>query len=208
MHRPVGAIPVKANPQYAEIRVALEKSGTPIGLNDLLIAAHCLLHKALIPRGIFKKELTERKFKPMIRLVSAKSFINSILHAVLMLSVILVYGGGATAIEMEHEHSDAHAELSSSSPHHHHHHHDDDNDGSDHHDRGDHPDEGEEPPEEGDSSPHRHSHVLAIDMHAVSTQAKVPFPKMAFRTGRKRVPFGELCPDGPYFELSKPPQLG
>lgn len=140
----------------------------------------------------------------MFALVSVKGFINSILHVVLTLSVIVVYGGGATAIEMEHEHSDAHAEVSSGSSHHHHHH----DDGSDHHDRGDNPDDGEEPTDEGDSSPHRHSHVLTIDTHAVPSPAKVPFSKMAFRTSGKRVPSGELCPDGPYFELSKPPQLG
>ena len=31
-----------ADPRYAEIRVALERAGTPIGGNDLLIAAHAL----------------------------------------------------------------------------------------------------------------------------------------------------------------------
>ena len=126
-----------------------------------------------------------------------------------MLSIGVVYGRGTAVIEIEHEHSNAPAGISSSSSHHdhdHHHHHEDS--GSDHHDRGDNPDDGEEPTDEGDSSPHRHSHVLTIDTHAVPSPAKVPFPKMALRTGGKRVPFGELCPDGPYYELSKPPQLG
>ena len=38
----VQAWPVDASTSYATIRVALERAGTPIGANDLLIAAHAL----------------------------------------------------------------------------------------------------------------------------------------------------------------------
>jgi hypothetical protein len=152
-----------------------------------------------------QKRFDDEGIQTYVSHVLVKGFINSILHVVLTLSIIVVYGGGATAVEMEHEHSDAHAPESSGSSHHHHHH---DDDGSDHHHREHHDDDSEEPSEEDDSSPHRHSHVLSIDMHAVPSPAKVPFAKMAFGNSGKRVLFGELCPDGPYYELSKPPQLG
>lgn len=39
---PVLALPVDAGQQYGEIRAALERKGTPIGGNDLWIAAHAL----------------------------------------------------------------------------------------------------------------------------------------------------------------------
>ena len=38
---PVLSLESPVDEHYAEIRVALEKSGNPIGPNDLLIAAHC-----------------------------------------------------------------------------------------------------------------------------------------------------------------------
>jgi len=38
---PVLSVEAPVDEHYAEIRVALEKSGNPIGPNDLLIAAHC-----------------------------------------------------------------------------------------------------------------------------------------------------------------------
>ncbi|MFT6864076.1 MAG: hypothetical protein ACJAVK_002638 [Akkermansiaceae bacterium] len=133
--------------------------------------------------------------------------INNILHVVLMLSIGVVYGRGTTVIEIEHEHSNAPAGIFSGSSHHDHHHHHEDS-GSDHHDRGDNPDDGEEPTQEDDSSPHRHSHVLTIDTHAVPSPVKVPFSKVAFRSSKKRFPEKELCPDSPYYALSKPPQLG
>ncbi|HRH86844.1 MAG TPA: type II toxin-antitoxin system VapC family toxin [Rubrivivax sp.] len=42
--REVGVLemPVSAGPHYGELRAALQKSGTPIGNNDLWIAAHAL----------------------------------------------------------------------------------------------------------------------------------------------------------------------
>lgn len=39
---PVLPLPLEAAPRYGEIRAHLEKSGTPIGANDLWIAAHAL----------------------------------------------------------------------------------------------------------------------------------------------------------------------
>ncbi len=38
---PVLSLEAPVDEHYAEIRVALEKAGNPIGPNDLLIAAHC-----------------------------------------------------------------------------------------------------------------------------------------------------------------------
>jgi tRNA(fMet)-specific endonuclease VapC len=39
---PVLALDTPADLRYAELRCALERAGTPIGANDLLIAAHAL----------------------------------------------------------------------------------------------------------------------------------------------------------------------
>jgi tRNA(fMet)-specific endonuclease VapC len=40
-----------ADQKYAEIRTRLERAGTPIGGNDLLIAAHAIAHELVVVTG-------------------------------------------------------------------------------------------------------------------------------------------------------------
>ena len=40
-----------ADQKYAEIRARLERTGTPIGGNDLLIAAHAIAHELVVVTG-------------------------------------------------------------------------------------------------------------------------------------------------------------
>jgi len=140
--------------------------------------------------------------------VSIRAAIEAILQTVLTLSVVVVYGvGSIAAVEIEHDHGDSHPVESTEAPHEHHHHDHDDHHHDDHN-GGEDDRDGETPDDEENSSSHHHSHVVSFDTQVATNFANLlPFEVGGFSNARL-VPEKDLCPDGPFYELSKPPQLG
>lgn len=133
--------------------------------------------------------------------MSFRAVIEAMLQTVLTLSVVVVYGvGSGAAVEIEHDHGDSHLVESIEAPHEHHHH--DDHKGGEN-DRG-----GETPDDEGNPTSHHHSHVISFDTQVATNLVNLlPFEVGGF-SNERLVPEKDLCPDGPFYELSKPPQLG
>ena len=149
--------------------------------------------------------LTTKCFVMMVPPVSIRTAIEAVLQAVLTLSVVVVYGvGSVAAVEYEHDHGDFHPAESTEAPHEHHHH---DHDGHDHNDGEDERD-GEAPDDEGNQSSHHHSHVLSFDTQVETNFVKLLVSAIGVFSNERVVFEGDLCPDGPFYELSKPPQLG
>jgi ABC-type nickel/cobalt efflux system permease component RcnA len=136
--------------------------------------------------------------------MSIRTTIEILLQTVLTISVVLVYGvGSVAAIEIEHDHGDLPA--ASSDSHHHHHHDDHDHDS----DNGENDDSGDElPGEEGESTSHRHSHVVSFDTQVATSFVNILTSTAGGFSNERLVPEEDLRPDSPYYELSKPPQLG
>lgn len=137
--------------------------------------------------------------------MSIRTTIEILLQTVLTISVVLVYGvGSVAAIEIEHDHGDL--PTASSDSHHHHHHHDDHDHDSD---NGENDDSGDElPGEEGESTSHRHSHVVSFDTQVATSFVNILTSTAGGFSNERLVPEEDLRPDSPYYELSKPPQLG
>ena len=136
--------------------------------------------------------------------MSIRTTIEILLQTVLTISVVLVYGvGSVAAIEIEHDHGDL--PTASSDSHHHHHHDDHDHDS----DNGENDDSGDElPGEEGESTSHRHSHVVSFDTQVATSFVNILTSTAGGFSNERLVPEEDLRPDSPYYELSKPPQLG
>ena len=136
--------------------------------------------------------------------MSIRTTIEILLQTVLTISVVLVYGvGSVAAIEIEHDHGDLPA--ASSDSHHHHHHDDHDHDS----DNGENDDSGDElPGEQGESTSHRHSHVVSFDTQVATSFVNILTSTAGGFSNERLVPEEDLRPDSPYYELSKPPQLG
>ncbi|MEJ6581453.1 MAG: hypothetical protein QNL33_08675 [Akkermansiaceae bacterium] len=135
--------------------------------------------------------------------MSIRTTIEILLQTVLTISVVLVYGvGSVAAIEIEHDHGDLPA-ASSDSHHHHHDDHDHDSDNGENDDSGD-----ELPGEEGESTSHRHSHVVSFDTQVATSFVNILTSTAGGFSNERLVPEEDLRPDSPYYELSKPPQLG
>ena len=139
--------------------------------------------------------------------VSIRPAIEALLQTVLTFSIIVVYGVGSVAgVEFEHDHGDSHSVKSTKAPdeHHHHHgshhHHDDHHGGED--DKG-----GEAPDDEEDSTSHHHSHVISFDTQVATNLVNLLPSDVGEFSNERLVPEKDLCPDGPFYELSKPPQL-
>jgi ABC-type nickel/cobalt efflux system permease component RcnA len=140
--------------------------------------------------------------------VSIRAAIEALLQTVLTLSIVVVYGvGSVAAVEFEHDHGDSHSVESTEAPNEHHH----DHDGHHHHDdhNGDEDDKGgETPDDEGNSTSHHHSHIVSFDTQVATNLVNLlPIGALGFSIERL-APEKDLCPDGPFYELSKPPQLG
>lgn len=133
------------------------------------------------------------------------SSINSFFNACLVLSVLFVYGFGPVAVvEVEHEHEEPQvlAFLENHDRHDH-----------DHHDHGgdEHPsDEGGDDNSSEDHSPHshRHSHFVSFDLPTAFGSATFPVLKRLKCFMERLDTESVLCPDGPFYDLLKPPQLG
>lgn len=131
-----------------------------------------------------------------------RAAIGGILQSILTLSVVFVYGvGPIAAIEVEHSHEDSGAPAS----HEHHHHY---NDGEEGHHGGNNDGSDEQPNKDEDSSSHRHSHFLSFDTHVAYSPPNIQSPKVMVFANERLIPEVALCPDGPFYDLSKPPQLG
>ncbi len=120
-----------------------------------------------------------------------------VLHSLLAISVTMVYVVGLQfTVEFEHSHhvhgDHGHSHVADSSEHDHHHHHD--------------------PAPSDDESrdtPHRHSHSVTVGMDMPSAPAV--HLEMGLDSWTRHDYFqrgSEPCPDGPCFDLIKPPQLG
>lgn len=125
------------------------------------------------------------------------------LHSLLVISVTFVYVlGSHVTVELHHSH-EAVAE-------HAHHHADDDAGHGIHSHEHEWPPASEEPEDEDrDGDPHHHSHVVALgtDVPFIATS----FPQVqgvSWTSIGPVMPDPALCPEGPYFALIKPPQLG
>ena len=154
------------------------------------------------------KNLTTKPFVMSVPPVSIRAVIETMLQTVLTLSIVVVYGvGSVAAVEFEHDHGDSHPVESTEAPHEHHHHdhddhhHDDHNGGED--DRG-----GETPDDEENSSSHHHSHVVSFDTQVATNFVNLLASTVGSFSNERIIPEKDLCPDGPFYELSKPPQLG
>jgi hypothetical protein len=136
--------------------------------------------------------------------VKGHSIIHKFLGGMLMFAVVLVYGVGPVLVaEVEH----------------HHHSDDDHHDHSrlglvvDHHDDDSHHEPVNSPSEEQgdeDDSPARssHSHVVFLGADAPVTSPDFAATDLPAHRGRMLdIPAGEGYPDGPSFDLEKPPQL-
>lgn len=139
--------------------------------------------------------------------MSFRIAIEALLKTILTLSVVVVYGVGSVAgVEFEHDHGASHSVESSEVPTHHDHdhhgHHHDDHDGGED-DKG-----GETPIDEGNSTSHQHSHVVPFDTQVATSFLNLLASTVGGFSNERLVPEKDLCPDGPFYELSKPPQLG
>jgi hypothetical protein len=141
--------------------------------------------------------------------------IKSAFHSLLIFSVVLTYGiGGAAAFEIKHghahdeghEHSPPEPTEEKSADHHHHH-------GEEHsHEVEEEPEPVEDSSgqdEEPGSSPHPHPHS-----HVFSLDTQFSFPDLEFSNlgslgwnPSRFLPENENCPAGPFYELTKPPQV-
>lgn len=139
--------------------------------------------------------------------VSIRSTIEAFFKTVLTLSVVVVYGVGSVAgVEFEHDHGDSQPLDSTESSHEHHHHDHDDH----HHDApngGEDNRGGEAPDQEGGSSSHHHSHVVSFDTQVTTNFVDLLTSTVGGFSIERLVAEANLCPDGPFYELSKPPQL-
>ena len=114
--------------------------------------------------------------------------------AVFLIALTYVIGGHF-AFEFEHSHPGHHS--------HHHDHHDHDHEhGHEHESPSD--DHGD-----GSKDPNQHSHYIVLGVSLVSPlvdeNTLCLSPVIGFRNGFAE---SDRCPDGPYFEPVKPPQLG
>ncbi|MDA0766396.1 MAG: hypothetical protein O3A87_02005 [Verrucomicrobia bacterium] len=130
---------------------------------------------------------------------------RGILNSILVIATLMVYVVGArNLIEFEHSHQTdsghghQHAEPEEVSSHHSHdHHHDSLPPSEDPHDG------------EHNGDPHDHSHVLAFGSDAPFTSPNLPrMPGASWANEAYSLPDPDRCPEGPYFALIKPPQLG
>jgi hypothetical protein len=143
--------------------------------------------------------------------------IRSVFHSLLIFSVVFTYGiGGAAAFEIKHghahgeghEHASAEVTEEDSAEESEHHHH-----GEDHSHKSEEPndpDEDSNDEEEGSEDsphPHPHSHAFSLDTH-------FSFPNHGFSNlgalawnSSRFLPENENCPEGPFYELMKPPQV-
>ncbi len=140
--------------------------------------------------------------------MSIRRSVEALLQTVLSLSIVVVYGvGSVAAIEFEHDHGDCHSVESTEAPNDHHH----DHDGHHHHDdhNGDEGDRGGEAPDgKEDSTSHHHSHLISFDTQFATDLVNLLPSEVGEFSNERLVPEKDLCPDGPFYELSKPPQLG
>ena len=130
--------------------------------------------------------------------------IHRLTGVLLMAAVLVVYGiGTALVIKVEHHHHAGH-------DHHDHsdwdliaHHHGDDS----HHHPEEGPIDGRDDGEDG-SSRSSHSHFVFLGVDApVSPVGFGPEDLLPHISGEYEAAAEELCPDGPSFDLIKPPQL-
>jgi hypothetical protein len=129
--------------------------------------------------------------------------IRSVLHVLLTISIILVYGGGSVvAAEVEHSHD--HAHLHENVENHH-----GDHDHGHHHEPVDSPaeDQGEQDGNEQDK-PHSssHSHIVSMEVSAFMIGNEPACPRFERLVSQFPIRLDEGCPDGPSFSLMKPPQ--
>lgn len=131
-----------------------------------------------------------------------KGVFNTVLAAVLLLSSVV---GPCLTVEIVHSHEEAghhcHARMSGSASLVHHH--------GDHHHHGHHHEEPEETGQDRDGSDplsHTHHFCCGIDF-PLASQESTPAP-VGTCPATGRVGFrGDKCPEGPFFEVTKPPQL-
>jgi hypothetical protein len=129
--------------------------------------------------------------------------IRKVLGSILMVSVFLAYGiGPALSLEIEHHHHvddhHEHADMDFVLAHH--------NDHS-HHEPADSP--GEEPDGEEESPVgSSHSHCVCLAGETFAEPVGDAWNNLcSVSNGTLELPAGETCPDGPSFDLIKPPQL-
>jgi ABC-type nickel/cobalt efflux system permease component RcnA len=141
--------------------------------------------------------------------MSFRTTIVALLQTVLTLSVVVVYGvGSVVAVEIEHDHGDDHSVESTKAPHEHHHHNHDDHHHHDDHNGGEDDRGGETPDDEENSSSHHHSHVVSFETQVATNFVNLLASTVGNLLNERFVSEKDLCPDGPFYELSKPPQLG
>ena len=128
---------------------------------------------------------------------------RSILHSLLVIAISFGYVmGSSVTVEVEHSHGVAadhgHQHVEADGEHAHHSH----NHGS--HSPADDSQEGEQ-----DSDHHPHSHVVSLGSDVPFVLPKFPQDQAIRSAGSAHsLPDPARCPDGPYFPLIKPPQLG
>lgn len=133
--------------------------------------------------------------------------LRRVFHSLLTMSLALVYiAGPVVAVEVEHAHekghdahSHFHAGTETGAAHHH---------GRDHHHH--HSEAPCEDSEDGEESPDplSHSHVVSLGVDIPLSAPGLPGTRVAPWSGfERRIPEAEPCPDGPFYKLSKPPQL-
>ncbi|MFK7911610.1 MAG: hypothetical protein AB8F34_13565 [Akkermansiaceae bacterium] len=130
--------------------------------------------------------------------------LRTVLHYVLAISIIMVYGfGSVVAFEIKHSHEHVHAAETEHSDHSHH----------DHHHHGHEPlnDPAENQNEQGEDQqedPHSssHSHFVSIDAGTMINGTEPVFLISENRASHFFVRLDNGCPDGPCFSLIKPPQ--
>ena len=156
------------------------------------------------------KTLTAQSFIRNVIPVFIRAAIEAMLQTFLILSIVVVYGVGSVAgVEFEHDHGGDHAVESTEAPDdHHHHHHDHDDHHHDDHNGGEDELGGETPDDEEGSSSHHHSHVVSFDTQVATNLVNLQRSEAGIFSNERLIPEKDLCPDGPFYELSKPPQLG
>jgi|GEM_PF-5472632 len=118
-------------------------------------------------------------------------------NTVLVLSVLLAYGvGNIAAIEVVHE-GDCHITISECDHGHDHDHH-----------HGDHQDSDGDDEENGHSHSHSHSHFVSFDVPPVLSPINTPKLNLLQSATFKFAAESVLRPEGPFYDLTKPPQRG
>lgn len=165
-----------------------------------------MIFSFLISNTLHPRQAIGSFCKAYVVVMYDKVILGKFSRTIFTLSIVLVYGlGPLFSMEYEHSHIDAHISNVSDTSHEHHHTHE--HESGHHHNHGDGSDEQGPSGDEKDSPSHNHSHLLSFDAQ-VATFAAVPFAQNVRDIACEDIlTEAELCLDGPFYELLKPPQL-